>query len=164
MGRTNKECGFWVSDLAQIRAHDSVLEAGFGPGVLIEHLSHNASAGLVAGIDPSPVMLAQVTARNAAAIKSGRVDLRLGSVDHLPFAADSFDKMLSINSMQVWPDIGAGLREVRRVLKPGAIIALGFTPHSGQPNTGLASMLTAAGFREARVVTQEPWFCALAVK
>ena len=47
------------------------------------------------------------------------------------------DKALTINSMQVWPDPAAGLREMRRVMKPGVKIALGFTPYSGQSNEGL---------------------------
>jgi ubiquinone/menaquinone biosynthesis C-methylase UbiE len=82
----------------------------------------------------------------------------------MPFPDDSFDKALSINSMQVWPEVGAGLREIRRVLKPNATVALGFTPHSGQSTAGLTETLTAAGFAEAKVVAQDPWFCALAVK
>jgi ubiquinone/menaquinone biosynthesis C-methylase UbiE len=163
MARTNKACGIWVSDLAQIRAEDSVVEVGFGPGVLLEHLSSVATAGHIAGVDPSREMVEQASVRNAGSIKSGRVDLRRGSVDNLPFADDSFDKALAINSMQVWPEVGAGLREIRRVLKPGAVIALGFTPHSGQSKAGLTETLMVAGFKQAKIVEQDPWYCALAV-
>jgi ubiquinone/menaquinone biosynthesis C-methylase UbiE len=82
----------------------------------------------------------------------------------LPFADSSFDKALAINSMQVWSDAIAGLREVRRVLKPGGRIALAFTPYSGQPNKGLAEALAASGFSGARVVEGVEGFCALAIK
>jgi ubiquinone/menaquinone biosynthesis C-methylase UbiE len=82
-------------------------------------------------------MLKQATARNAAGIENGRIDLRRGSAEHLPFANDTFDKALVTNSMQVWADAMAGLREVRRVLKPGGRVALGFTHYSGQPKEGL---------------------------
>jgi ubiquinone/menaquinone biosynthesis C-methylase UbiE len=81
----------------------------------------------------------------------------------LPFADQSFDKALAINSMQVWPDAGAGLREMRRVLRPGGSIALGFTPYAGQPKSGLPEMLTAAGFTAVHVVEAEEGFCALAI-
>jgi ubiquinone/menaquinone biosynthesis C-methylase UbiE len=37
-------------------------------------------------------------------IERGRVDLRHGSVESLPFEDNTFDKTLAINSMQVWPD------------------------------------------------------------
>ncbi len=83
----------------------------------------------------------------------------------LPFEDSTFDKALAINSMQVWPDILAGLREMLRVIKRGGKVALGFTPNSGQPNrSGLAETLTAAGFAKARVVEKDKDFCVLAIK
>ena len=53
---------------------------------------------------------------------------------------------------------------MRRVIKRGAKLALGFTPYSGQPQGGLMEMLTAAGFTQAKVVERDNWFCALALK
>jgi ubiquinone/menaquinone biosynthesis C-methylase UbiE len=164
MARSNEGCGAWVADLLDVRPNDNVLEVGFGPGVIIQRLSKLASAGRVAGIDPSQEMVMQTRARNATAIQNGLVDLRRGSVDSLPFDDNSFDKALAINSMQVWPDPSAGLREMRRVMKSGARVALGFTPYSGQPNEGLPETLIAAGFTNANVVERDNWFCALALK
>jgi ubiquinone/menaquinone biosynthesis C-methylase UbiE len=164
MARTNEGCGAWVTDLLDIRPNENVLEVGFGPGVIIQRLSNLASAGRVAGIDPSQEMVMQARARNATAIQNGLVDLRRGSVDSLPFDDNSFDKALAINSMQVWPHPSAGLREMGRVMKSGARVALGFTPYSGQPNEGLTETLMAAGFTNANVVERDNWFCALAQK
>ena len=163
MAHTNEDCGAWVAGLLEIEPNDCVLEVGFGPGVIIRRLSKLASAGHVAGIDPSREMLEQARTRNAAAIESGRVDLRRGSVESLPFDDNTFDKALAVNSMQVWPDSAAALREMQRVMKPGGKVALGFTPYSGQPKGGLAEMLTAAGFTKANVVERDNWFCALAL-
>jgi ubiquinone/menaquinone biosynthesis C-methylase UbiE len=164
MAHTNADCGAWVTELLEIGACDSVLEVGFGPGVIIQRLSKLAVAGHIAGIDPSEEMVAQARAQNATAIKNGRVDLRRGSVEHLPFDDNAFDKALAINSMQVWPNSNAGLTEIRRVMKPGARVAIGFTPYSGQQNMGLTEILEAAGFTKATVVERNKWFCALAVK
>ena len=164
MARTNEACGAWVTELLEVGPNHSVLEVGFGPGVIIQRLSKLTSAGHIAGIDPSQEMMKQARARNAAAIKSGRVELRPGSVERLPFDDETFDKGLAINSMQVWPDPAAGLRELRRVMKSGARIALGFTPYSGQPNKGLTEILTAVGFANANVIERDNWFCALALK
>src|SRR5215467_5944699 len=58
-----------------------VLEVGFGPGIAIRALSRRATHGLVCGIDHSAVMVRHATRRNAAAVRAGRVDLRLASVE-----------------------------------------------------------------------------------
>jgi SAM-dependent methyltransferase len=79
MARMNAVCGVWVAGLLEVTPDDAVLEIGFGPGVIIQCLSKLASAGHVAGIDPSPEMVEQARARNAIAIKDGRVDLLRGS-------------------------------------------------------------------------------------
>lgn len=163
MARTNEGCGAWVIDLLDVGPNDNVLEVGFGPGVIIQRLSKLASAGHVAGIDPSREMVEQARTRNATAIQNGHVDLRRGFVDSLPFGDNSFDKALAVNSMQVWPDPVIALREMRRVMKSGARVALGFTSYSGQPNTGLTETLMAAGFTNANVVGRDSWFCALAL-
>jgi ubiquinone/menaquinone biosynthesis C-methylase UbiE len=164
MARTNQQCAAWVIDLLGIQPNDSVLEVGFGPGVGIQLLARSVSGGYVAGVDPSEEMVQQAKARNVKAIESGRVDLRYGSVESLPFEDDAFNKALAINSMQVWPDAVAGLREMRRAMKLGGRIALGFTPYSGQSKGGLPEMLAAAGFTEAHLVEAEEAFCALAIK
>jgi ubiquinone/menaquinone biosynthesis C-methylase UbiE len=82
----------------------------------------------------------------------------------MPFQDDTFDTAIAINSMQVWPDAAAGLREIRRVLAAGGRVALGFTPNSGQPRAGVTEMLAAAGFDQARLVELRGGFCALARK
>ncbi len=164
MARLNAGCGVRACELLEIAADDTILEIGFGPGVTIDHLSTLVPAGRVAGVDPSPEMVAQAKARNSASIRNGRVDLRLGSVESLPFDDNSFDGALAINSMQVWPDAVAGLQEIRRVMRPGATIALGFTPWSGQPKEGVTESLVAAGFEDTRVVEVEMGFCALATR
>jgi ubiquinone/menaquinone biosynthesis C-methylase UbiE len=125
---------------------------------------YRVPAGSVAGVDQSQEMVWQAAARNAAALRSRRVDLRYGSVERLPFADETFDKALAINSMQARPDARGGLREIRRVLKHGGNVALGFTVNSGQPKEGVAESLAAAGFVQARIVDRSKLFCAIATK
>jgi ubiquinone/menaquinone biosynthesis C-methylase UbiE len=164
MARMNAECGFWVIDLLEVQTRDRVLEVGFGPGVVIDLLSKRASEGLVAGVDQSREMVAQARARSAIAIQRGLVDLRHAAVEQLPFPKGSFDKAMAVNSMQVWADALGALREIRRVMKPGARIALGFTRHSGQSKQGLTEALNSAGFTNARLRETANAFCALATK
>jgi SAM-dependent methyltransferase len=163
MARTNRRMAQRAVELLDVRPQDRVLEVGFGPGVGIQLLARAAASGWVAGIDLSEEMVEQAEARNAKAIAAGKVELRRGAVERLPFEHATFDKALAINSMQVWPDAVAGLREIRRVLKPGGSVALGFTRWSGQARERVAEALTAAGFTGAHVMDIDDGFCALAV-
>jgi ubiquinone/menaquinone biosynthesis C-methylase UbiE len=129
MARTNAAFARSAISLLDVQPRDEVLEVGFGPGVGIQLLAE--SAGRVAGVDCSREMVQQARARNAEVVERGAVELRHGSVENLPFEDGTFDAVLAINSMQVWPDVMAGLREVGRVTKSGGRVALGFTPHSG---------------------------------
>src|SRR5260370_11665261 len=140
MARTNEACGAWVAELLQVGPNDTVLEVGFGPGVIVERLARLASKGHVAGIDPAAEMVEQARARNSVAIQNGRVDLRRRSVDSLPFDDDSFEKVLAINSMQVWADALAGVREIRRGLKPASPRAPGSPIFFGAADQGFAAI------------------------
>jgi ubiquinone/menaquinone biosynthesis C-methylase UbiE len=164
MARVNRDAAAQVIKLLGIRPDDKVLEVGFGPGVGIQLLLERITGGWVAGVDQSQEMIRQAAARNSSALRNRRVDLRYGSVQKLPFADATFDKALAINSMQVWPDARAGLKEIRRVLKPGGTVALCFTVNSGQSKDGIAESLAAAEFARVRVVDQANLFCAIATK
>jgi SAM-dependent methyltransferase len=161
MARTNADCGGWITHLLEVTPNDRCWRWASDLAWL-QRLAKRA--GRVAGIDQSQEMVEQARARNATAVEDGRVELWHGSVESLPFDDNSFDKAPALNSMQLWPQAVAGLREVRRVMKAGGSIALGFTAYSGQPNKGVAEALTAAGFKQTHVVESDKGFCALATK
>jgi ubiquinone/menaquinone biosynthesis C-methylase UbiE len=149
MARANRSANRWLVELLEIRPGESALDVGCGPGVGIELLCTITPAGRVVGVDPSDEMMAQAQARNQARIRSGVVEIRKAPANQLPFPDMTFDAAMSINSLQVWPDPHAGLREIRRVLKPGGRIALGFTSAAG-PLPDPAGSLRAAGFESVR--------------
>src|SRR5262245_37302529 len=155
MARANQRTAISAIDRLDVMPDDSVLEVGFGPGVGIRLLAQAVVTGRIAGVDCSEEMVAQATARNAQAIAARRVDLRRASAERLPFADNTFQKALAINSLQVWPDAMAGLRELRRVMKIGGTVVLCFNHHSGQPKHGLVELLTAAGFTDAHVADND---------
>jgi ubiquinone/menaquinone biosynthesis C-methylase UbiE len=144
-----------IIDLLDIHPDDQGLEIGVGPGVGIRVLAERIATGHVRGIDPSSEILARATTRNAGAVQIGLVELRLGSAEGLPFVDDSFDKVLAVNSMQVWRNPAAGSREIRRVTQPEARVALAFTGASCQPKEGLTEMLRAAGCTNLAPVEQD---------
>ncbi|HKS69893.1 MAG TPA: class I SAM-dependent methyltransferase [Ktedonobacterales bacterium] len=112
-------------EMLDIQPTDAVLEVGSGPGYALARIAARATKGFVAGVDLSDVMIAQARRRNRAAIRAGRVELRQAGVSHLPYPDARFEKALAINSYSFWPRPEADLREVKRVLKPGGVLALG---------------------------------------
>lgn len=58
-------------------------------------------------------------ARPRAEAYSGELDLLQTNLEHLPFASGSFDQVFTACTFCSVPDPVAGLRELRRVLRPG---------------------------------------------
>lgn len=125
---SNKERNAWTVSLLDVQPDDRVLEIGFGPGLAIERISQIAHHGFVGGVDHSEAMLRQARNRNAAAIRQGRVDLRLGGVQELPAFGEPFDKILAVNSFQFWDAPLDRLKELRGLLNPGGVIAITMQP------------------------------------
>jgi SAM-dependent methyltransferase len=158
---SNRKRNLWAADLLDVQPDDRVLELGFGPGIAIEAMARRATRGVVTGVDHSEVMVRQATRRNAAAVRAGRVDLRLGNAEDLPAFDAPFDKVLAVNSLMFWDDPVARLKELRSLLCPGGQIAIAYQPRGPQASdetaarTGreIAEQFTTAGFTDVRVET-----------
>jgi ubiquinone/menaquinone biosynthesis C-methylase UbiE len=105
---------------------DRVLEVGFGHGRTIERIARIVTNGRVCGLDVSEAMLDMAVRRNRRGIAAGRVDLRMGDCASMPFQDAIFDRALSVHTLYFWRDPTLCLREIRRVLRPGASLVLGF--------------------------------------
>jgi ubiquinone/menaquinone biosynthesis C-methylase UbiE len=123
MVRKNQPANAWLVELLGAGPGDRVVEIGFGPGLAAER--NVARGASVAGVDHSALMVRKASARLADAVREGRVDLRHGSVEALPFGDARFTRAMALNSLQFWPSAEAGLRELHRVLAPGGRLVLG---------------------------------------
>ena len=158
---SNRERNIWAVGLLDVQPHDRVLEIGFGPGIAIQEFARRATNGLVVGVDHSEVMVQQARKRNAAAVRAGRVDLRLGSAEALPRFDAPFDKILAVNSLLFWDDPVARLKELHDRLRPGGQIAIVYQPRgpgstdevAARTGRQIAAHLTEVGFIEVRVET-----------
>jgi len=109
-------------DALRLTSLDVALDLGCGPGQAIALMAERA--WMVHGLDQSSTMLTQARQANLKSIARGRVILRRGTFDKLPYANASMDKILASNVMYFWPDIPAVLQEMRRVLRPGGRIVV----------------------------------------
>ncbi len=170
---SNRRRNRWVVSLLDVQPTDRVLEVGFGPGIAVAELSRLVTGGWIIGIDHSEVMVRLATRRNAAAVRAGRVDLRLGSVEALPDLDDPVDKILAVNSMGFWSDPVGRFRALGAKLQPGGRIAIASQPRcpgastetSERAGEEIVTALRKAGFGRIYTTTLEldpPVVCALA--
>jgi len=174
--RSNIERNLWTLDLLNLKATDSVLELGFGPGIAIENVAQKVDQGMIVGIDHSEVMLQQASKRNHAAIQKGLVKLYHGDVLSLPNVEQAFDKMYSASVVQFWDTPQDYFNRLYELLAHGGTMATTYMPrHRGATNIDavnkgkeIASYLHAAGFNhiEIKSKTIKPimTICVLAKK
>jgi ubiquinone/menaquinone biosynthesis C-methylase UbiE len=113
-----------VADIVTGWTPRRICEVGCGPGVLAQLLVQRWPQLRLDLVDPSPIMRAQAGRRCRKAIAEGRVTIHSGSADALPFADETFDAVVATNNMTMWPDLVAGLLEIRRVLQPNGRLLL----------------------------------------
>ncbi len=100
-----------------VRPGDRVLDACCGTGDLAI-AAHAAGASSVVGLDFSEAMLERARA------KAPELAFIQGDVLALPFAAASFDAAVVGFGIRNVADLGAGLRELRRILRPGGRLGI----------------------------------------
>jgi len=114
---------FWLAERAGLaerrralvaRAHGRVLEIGAGTGLNAAHYPDGLDLTLS---EPDEAMAARLRARLAALQRPAEVVL--AGADALPFAAGSFDTVVSTLVLCTVPDPDVALQEIARVLRPG---------------------------------------------
>jgi ubiquinone/menaquinone biosynthesis C-methylase UbiE len=171
MNKSHSELTDWGLTHTTVELQFTVLDVGCGGGRTISKLAAMAAQGKVHGIDYSEESVAASRRYNAQAIRAGRVEIHLADVGRLPFPDDMFDLVTGVETHFWWPDIAAGLREIRRVLKPGGTLILIAEVYKGAdaimsrlcekqaPISGMKmltpdehrDLLASAGFADARI-------------
>src|SRR5262245_23038651 len=118
----------------------------------VSKLALVAIEGKVCGVDYSAASVAASRRTNRHGISNGRVEIHQASVSQLPFVDSTFDFVTAIETHYYWPDLGADMREILRVLKPGGklvLIAEAYKRGRFPQPTGLAMKLLRASYLTA---------------
>ncbi|NVM98757.1 class I SAM-dependent methyltransferase [Arthrobacter sp. SDTb3-6] len=100
-----------------------VLDVGSGPGTITADFALLVAPGEVLGLDRSPEVVAAATAL-AAERRLANLTFDTGDVYSLDFPDDTFDVVHAHQVLQHLTDPVEALREMRRVAKPGGIVAV----------------------------------------
>lgn len=117
MGRYSRHLAPLLARFAGVRSGLRALDVGSGPGALTEVLAGLLGPHQVAAAEPSAGFAA------ACATRVPGADVRTAPAEALPWKDHSFDVALAQLVLEFMRDATAGVRELRRVLKPGGIAA-----------------------------------------
>lgn len=161
--------------IASLKPGEKVLDLGSGGGFDCFIAAREVGeTGKVVGVDMTPEMVG-LARKNAAKIGAKNIEFRLGEIENLPVADNSFDVILSNCVINLSPEKQRVFNEAFRVLKPGGrlaisdIVAVKPLPEAYRQNTALLcgciggtesvdalrKMLAAAGFDRITIETVE---------
>lgn len=103
---------------------ERILDVATGTSDLALELARKIPAAHITGIDLSEGMLAQGRKKVKAAGLENRITLRAADCLELPFEEAEFDCITVAYGVRNFADIPAGLREMRRVLRPGGRLCI----------------------------------------
>ncbi len=116
MGRFARELAPAFADFAGVERGQTAVDVGCGSGVLTGELVRRLGADAVAAADPSPLV-------EAAVARVPGADVRTAPAENLPWPDSSFDVALAQLVIHFLADPRAGLVEMRRVVRPGGVVA-----------------------------------------
>jgi SAM-dependent methyltransferase len=117
MGRYSRKLAPRLADFASIEPDSRALDVGCGPGALTAELARRLGAGSVVAADPSESFVA------ACAHRVPGADVRAAPAESLPWPDDSVDAALAQLVVNFLEEPAAGLTEMRRLVRPGGVVA-----------------------------------------
>ncbi len=132
--------GHALRALAALPAGAAILDAGCGTGGFLTKLRRARPQARLAGLEYHPGAAAR-------AARKAHAQVAVGSINALPFAAESFDAALSLDVLchrAVQP--GHALAELRRVIRPGGLLLLNLPAHEWLRSAHDARVHTARRF------------------
>jgi SAM-dependent methyltransferase len=119
MGRWSRRLAEPFLDFCGWQDDEKILDAGCGTGRLTFALAQRTKTANIEGIDFSPAYIEHATKLNA----ESRIKFTVGDICALPYEDASFDRVMSLLVLHFVPRTGDAVAEMRRVARPGAIVA-----------------------------------------
>jgi len=107
-----------------------LLDVGCGPGTITADLAARVAPGTVTALEASPDAL-ELARAEAAARGRANIEFVVGDAHELGFPDDAFDVVHAHQVLQHLADPVRALRELRRVCRPGGVVAVRDADYGG---------------------------------
>lgn len=119
MGRWSRRLARPFLDFVGTSEAEHVLDVGCGTGHLAVAVLERSASATVHGVDLAPVYIEYARSRNL----NPRVEFHVGDACALTYPDNTFDRVLSLLVLHFVPRTHDAIAEMRRVAKPGAVVA-----------------------------------------
>lgn len=143
MNQSNRGINLACLRYLQAPERGRILEIGPGNGAFVPELLQLADGLRYTGLDWSADMVALASQLQQTWLTSGQARFVQGDAAKMPFAEQSFERVLAINTLYFWQDPEQVLSEIRRVLCPAGQLCLALGDRSFMQQLPF----TAQGFR-----------------
>ncbi len=110
----------------ELQSHQRVLELGPGNGIHLERILHSANNLSYQGLEISTTMLEEAQRINKNFLDNQQAQFHLYDGQHLPFSDQSFDRIMTVNTLYFWQKPKELLLEIYRVLQPGGLAIISY--------------------------------------
>jgi ubiquinone/menaquinone biosynthesis C-methylase UbiE len=124
-GRSSKLLAPLFVDFVGVQG--AVLDVGCGTGALTFAIAKCQSVSKIVGLDPSEAFLSYARSRT----DDPRISFESGDAQKLRFSDASFDRCLALLVMRFIPDAPKAASEMRRVTRPGGVVATAMWDNTG---------------------------------
>lgn len=121
-------------DALAIKPNDQVLEIGMGNGFFVPEIMTIDSSIRYVGCDFSEEMVAASKRHNQQFVEEGRAQFFHCEAVKMPISDHSIDKAFTVNTLYFWDNPAAIFAELKRVLKPGGLLAIAIRPKASMAN------------------------------
>src|SRR3954451_10595901 len=147
MGRWSRRLARLFIDFTGVAEGERILDVGCGTGSLTFALAKAADLAEIVAVDYSLVFVEEAIRRNT----NPRIKVRQADACALPFEGGTFDRALALLVLHFVPEAGKAVAEMRRVVRPGGVVAAAVWDHlGGMPGMRMMWDTLAAQDEEAR--------------
>ncbi|MDN3670139.1 class I SAM-dependent methyltransferase [Echinicola jeungdonensis] len=127
MHQTNISMTEKAIELLKLENDDSILELGHGNGHHVVELLENIPSLKYYGLEISELMHQEAKKANINHLENGQAKFHLYGGDKIPFEKESFDKILTVNTIYFWKEPLKMAQEIHRVLNTGGRFTVAFS-------------------------------------